>query len=52
VALTTAYAAGLCVSEGAALKVGDIDSRRIVLRIEADSIMASGLRPRIDRPDI
>ena len=34
VALTTAYAAGLRVSEVAALKVSDIDSRRMVLRIE------------------
>ena len=34
VALTTAYAAGLRVSEVAALKVGDIDSGRMVLRIE------------------
>ena len=33
-ALTTAYAAGLRVSEVAALKVHDIDSRRIVLWIE------------------
>jgi site-specific recombinase XerD len=33
VALTTAYAAGLRVSEVAALKVGDIDSRRMVIRI-------------------
>jgi integrase len=34
VALTTAYAAGLRVSEVAALKVSDIDSSRMVLRIE------------------
>ena len=34
VALTTAYAAGLRVSEVAALKIGDIDSRRMVMRIE------------------
>ena len=34
VALTTAYAAGLRVSEVAALKVRDIDSRRMVMRIE------------------
>jgi integrase/recombinase XerD len=34
VALTTAYAAGLRVSEVAALKVADIDSRRMVMRIE------------------
>ena len=34
VALTTAYAAGLRVSEVAALKISDIDSRRMVLRIE------------------
>jgi len=34
VALTTAYAAGLRVSEVAALKICDIDSRRMVLRIE------------------
>jgi integrase/recombinase XerD len=34
VALTTAYAAGLRVSEVAALKVRDIDSGRLVMRIE------------------
>jgi integrase/recombinase XerD len=34
VALTTAYAAGLRVSEVAALKVQDIDSQRMVIRIE------------------
>src|SRR5208283_1369535 len=34
VALTTAYAAGLRVSEVAALKICDIDNRRMVLRIE------------------
>ncbi len=34
VALTTAYAAGLRVSEVAALKVRDIDSDRMVMRIE------------------
>ena len=34
VALTTAYAAGLRVSEVAALKVRDIDSSRMVMRIE------------------
>ena len=34
VALTTAYAAGLRVSEVAALKISDIDSRRMVMRIE------------------
>src|SRR5271157_2512169 len=34
VALTTAYAAGLRVSEVAALKISDIDSRRMVVRIE------------------
>ncbi|GBE44064.1 MAG TPA: integrase [Rhizobiales bacterium] len=33
-ALTTAYAAGLRVSEVVALKVGDIDSRRMVIRVE------------------
>jgi len=33
VALTTAYAAGLRVSEVAALKVSDIDSQRMVMRI-------------------
>ena len=32
VALTTAYAAGLRVSEVAALKVSDIDSRRMMVR--------------------
>src|SRR5271165_7055552 len=34
VALTTAYAAGLRVSEVAALKVRDIDNQRMVMRIE------------------
>jgi integrase-like protein len=34
VALTTAYAAGLRVSEVAALKVSDVDSARMVMRIE------------------
>jgi integrase/recombinase XerD len=34
VALTTAYAAGLRVSEVAALRVRDIDSQRMVMRIE------------------
>ncbi len=34
VALTTAYAAGLRLSEVAALKVSDVDSRRMVMRIE------------------
>jgi integrase/recombinase XerD len=34
VALTTAYAAGLRVSEVAALKVRDVDSDRMVMRIE------------------
>jgi integrase/recombinase XerD len=33
VALTTAYAAGLRLSEVVALKVGDIDSKRMVIRI-------------------
>jgi integrase len=33
-ALTTAYAAGLRVSEVVALKVSDIDSSRMVMRIE------------------
>jgi integrase/recombinase XerD len=33
-ALTTAYAAGLRASETARLKVGDIDSRRMMIRIE------------------
>jgi integrase len=33
-ALTTAYAAGLRASEAASLKVGDIDSSRMVIRIE------------------
>jgi integrase/recombinase XerD len=33
-ALTTAYAAGLRASEVASLKVGDIDSSRMVIRIE------------------
>ena len=34
VALTTAYAADLRVSEVAVLKIGDIDSGRMVMRIE------------------
>jgi integrase/recombinase XerD len=34
VALTTAYAAGLRASEAARLKVADIDSRRMVIRVE------------------
>jgi integrase/recombinase XerD len=34
VALTTAYAAGLRVSEVAVLKIGDIDSGRMVMRTE------------------
>jgi integrase/recombinase XerD len=34
VALTTAYAAGLRLSEVVALKVGDIDSKRMVIRVE------------------
>jgi integrase/recombinase XerD len=34
VALTTAYAAGLRVSEVARLKIADIDSRRVVIRVE------------------
>jgi len=34
VALTTAYAAGLRVSEVTSLKVGDIDSGRMVIRVE------------------
>jgi len=33
-ALTTAYGAGLRVAEVASLKVGDIDSRRMVIRVE------------------
>jgi integrase/recombinase XerD len=33
-ALTTAYGAGLRVSEVAALRIGDIDSRRMVIRVE------------------
>ena len=39
-ALTTAYAAGLHASEAASLKVGNIDSSRMVIRIE------QGKRPR------
>ncbi|QUD90203.1 site-specific integrase [Phenylobacterium montanum] len=34
VALTTAYAAGLRASEAVGLKVGDIDSSRMVIRVE------------------
>ena len=33
-ALTTAYAAGLRASEAASLKVGNIDSSRMVMRID------------------
>jgi integrase/recombinase XerD len=33
-ALATAYGAGLRVSEVVALKVGDIDSERMLLRVE------------------
>jgi integrase len=33
-ALSVAYGAGLRVSEAVALKVGDIDSKRMVIRIE------------------
>jgi integrase len=33
-ALATAYSAGLCVSEVVALKVGDVDSERMLLRVE------------------
>ena len=33
-AFATAYGAGLCVSEVVALKVGDIDSERMLLRVE------------------
>jgi integrase/recombinase XerD len=33
-ALTTAYAAGLRASEAVSLKVGDIDSKRMVIRVE------------------
>ena len=33
-ALTTAYAAGLRASEAVGLKVGDIDSDRMVIRVE------------------
>jgi integrase len=33
-ALTTAYGAGLRVCEVAALKVGDIDSSRMIIRVE------------------
>jgi integrase/recombinase XerD len=35
VALTTAYSAGLRVSEVTHLKIGDIDSRRMLIRVEA-----------------
>lgn len=34
VALTTAYAAGLRASEAGSLKVGDVDSGRMVIRVE------------------
>jgi len=33
-ALTTAYAAGLRASEAVSLKIADIDSSRMVLRVE------------------
>ncbi|HEY2661418.1 MAG TPA: tyrosine-type recombinase/integrase [Caulobacteraceae bacterium] len=33
-ALTVAYAAGLRVSEAARLKVADIDSKRMIIRVE------------------
>ena len=42
VALTTAHAAGLRVSEVAALKVGDIDRQRMVMWIEP----GEGVKPR------
>jgi integrase len=44
VALTTAYAAGLRVSEVAALKARDIDNQRMVMRIEHGKGV-SGRRP-------
>ena len=34
-ALTTAYATGLRISEAARLKIADIDSSRMVVRVEA-----------------
>ena len=33
-ALTTTYGAGLRVSEVAALKIGDLDSNRMLIRVE------------------
>jgi len=54
VALTTAYAAGLRVSEVAALKVSDIDSSRMVMRIEHGKAGRGALRdalgPSAGRP--
>ena len=45
-ALTTAYAAGLRVSEAAALKVGDVDSGRMAMRIEGGKERYVMLFPR------
>ena len=44
VALTTAYSAGLRVSEVTHLKVGDIDSRRMLIRVEAGKSLPSRKR--------
>jgi site-specific recombinase XerD len=39
-ALTTVYAAGLRVSEVVLLKIADIDSQRMVIRVIPESIAA------------
>ena len=44
VALTTAYSAGLRVSEVTHLKIGDIDSRRMLIRVEAGKSLPSRKR--------
>jgi hypothetical protein len=43
-ALSAAYSAGLRVSEVVALKVSDIDSERLLLRIEQGPLPAAGAR--------
>jgi integrase len=44
-ALATAYGAGLRVSEVVALKVGDIDSERMLLRVEQGMLAGRVLVP-------
>ena len=46
VALTTAYSAGLRVSEVTHLKIGDIDSRRMLIHVEAGKSLPSRKRGR------